>query len=699
MFILQPCHVVYTDYRPVPLQHFVFPSGGDGIHLVVDEHGKFREENFSEAIAKLGGGQEGRPRKNAQRDGSDCYNIVKMIMERNFAPVIVFSFSKKECEAYALQMAKLDFNTPEEKKLVDEVFQNAMMVLSEEDRALPQVENVLPLLKRGIGIHHGGLLPILKETTEILFGEGLIKALFATETFAMGLNMPARTVVFTSSQKFDGTDMRWVSSGEYIQMSGRAGRRGLDERGIVILMIDDKMNPAIGRELLKGAADQLNSAFHLTYNMVLNLLRVEEVNPEFMMERSFHQFQNYSNIPKLYQNVKDLEEKISGIKITDEIEVNSYFRLQEQLNNLSSQFQSWLVKPQYLVPFLQAGRLVSVKHGEKDFGFGAVVSFKKKTPKEKANPMEEDSSYVIDVLLHVSTETSKSTSTLNLMPPPKNEKGVMVVVPIHPSLIQQISSVRIFIPQDLRPSDNRKAVMKSIEQVQKRFGAKNVPLLDPVKDMKIGDKGFKEIIKKIDAFEKRLKEHGLNNNPDLAKLLNSYGKKDKIIKEHEEAKTELKKAKSLLQMSDLKCMKRVLRRLGYCTQADVIEVKGRIACELSSADELLLTEMMFNGLFNDLEPAQAASILSCFVCDERSNEMPKLTGELSGPLRTMQDMAKRIATVSKEAKIEIDEELYVQKFKPYMMDIVFEWCKGATFMQICKMTDIFEGKSCPGRSE
>ena len=93
------------------------------------------------------------------------------------------------------------------------------------------IKSVLYLFS-GIGIHHGGLLPILKETTEILFGEGLIKALFATETFAMGLNMPARTVVFTSAQKFDGKDMRWVSSGEYIQMSGRAGRRGLDDRGI-----------------------------------------------------------------------------------------------------------------------------------------------------------------------------------------------------------------------------------------------------------------------------------------------------------------------------------------------------------------------------------------------------------------------------------------------------------------------------------
>lgn len=100
----------------------------------------------------------------------------------------------------------------EEKRLVDEVFQNAMMILSDEDRALPQVENILPLLKRGIGIHHGGLLPILKEVTEILFGEGLIKALFATETFAMGLNMPARTVLFTGAKKFDGKDHRWVRS-------------------------------------------------------------------------------------------------------------------------------------------------------------------------------------------------------------------------------------------------------------------------------------------------------------------------------------------------------------------------------------------------------------------------------------------------------------------------------------------------------
>ena len=112
-----------------------------------------------------------------------------------------------------MQMSKLDFNTPEEQATVGQVFENAISGLSDDDRKLPQIELILPLLRRGIGVHHGGLLPILKEVIEILFQEGLIKALFATETFSIGLNMPAKTVVFTSVRKFDGKEYRNLSGG------------------------------------------------------------------------------------------------------------------------------------------------------------------------------------------------------------------------------------------------------------------------------------------------------------------------------------------------------------------------------------------------------------------------------------------------------------------------------------------------------
>lgn len=134
-------------------------------------------------------------------------------MTRNLNPVIIFAFSKRECEALAMQMSKLDFNSETEASTVAQVFENAIGGLSEDDRKLPQIELILPLLKRGIGVHHGGLLPILKEVIEILFQEGLIKALFATETFSIGLNMPAKTVVFTSVRKFDGKDFRNLSGG------------------------------------------------------------------------------------------------------------------------------------------------------------------------------------------------------------------------------------------------------------------------------------------------------------------------------------------------------------------------------------------------------------------------------------------------------------------------------------------------------
>lgn len=229
-----------------------------------------------------------------------------MIMTKGYNPIIVFSFSKRDCENNALQMSKLEFNTVDEQDMVAKVFNSAIDSLSEDDKTLPQVELLLPLLRRGIGVHHGGLLPIIKELIEILFQEGLIKVLFATETFSIGLNMPAKTVVFTSVQKFDGHDFRNISSGEYIQMSGRAGRRGLDDRGVVIMMIDEKLEPEAAKAMVKGEADRLDSAFHLSYNMILNLMRVEGVSPEYMLEHCFYQFQNTASVPSLENGIYKL---------------------------------------------------------------------------------------------------------------------------------------------------------------------------------------------------------------------------------------------------------------------------------------------------------------------------------------------------------------------------------------------------------
>lgn len=189
-------------------------------------------------------------------------------------------------------LRSLDLNTAAERSAVQGFTLQTVARLSPQDSTLPQVMTVCEMVQRGIGVHHGGLLPILKEMVEILFSRNLIKVLFATETFAMGVNMPARAVVFNSIRKHDGTQFRVLEPGEYTQMAGRAGRRGLDKVGTVIMCCFGETPPPLPilRNMLTGSSTMLKSQFRLTYNMILNLLRVEEMSVEGMIKRSFSEF-------------------------------------------------------------------------------------------------------------------------------------------------------------------------------------------------------------------------------------------------------------------------------------------------------------------------------------------------------------------------------------------------------------------------
>ncbi|KAJ3022834.1 Exosome RNA helicase MTR4 [Thoreauomyces humboldtii] len=626
-----------------------------------------------------------------------------MIMSKNYHPVIVFSFSKRECEANALTLSKLDLTSGEEKSMTDDIFKNAVAGLSEDDRSLPQIEHILPLLRRGIGIHHSGLLPILKEVIEILFQEGLLKVLFATETFSIGLNMPAKTVVFTSVRKFDGKAQRWLSGGEYIQMSGRAGRRGLDDRGIVILMLDEKMEPAVAKGMLKGVSDPLNSAFHLTYSMILNLQRVEGISPEYILERSFIQFQACAKIPDLQKEVAIYERRIEELDIPQEQQIQEYYQIRQQLDQYNRDIRAVLNHPQHSLAFLQNGRLVRIRleapeespdNGkEYDFGWGVIVAFKKVIPKPQGNDftaLPEPPKTIVDVVLHCAPGTEAGDQFPK--PCPANvEKGEMLVIPCALEAIDGLSTVRVYVPKDLKASESRHALYKTIREVRRRF-PDGVPLLDPVEDMKIKDDGFKKLISRIEVLEKKLFGLPLHTAPDLLENLALFQTKIELLTKIKDGKRDIQATESVVQLDDLKSRRRVLRRLGYTSAADVIEMKGRVACEISAGDELLLTEMIFNGAFNELSVEQTVSLLSCFCFQEKANNTgAAMRDELAIPLRMMQESARRIVKVCIECKIMLDEEEYIQSFCPDLMDVTYAWCQGAKFSQICKMTDVFEG--------
>lgn len=706
----QLCHVVYTNYRPTPLQHYLYPTGADGIYLVVDEKSVFREDNFRKALNIVAAGEAAadtsdsavlgakeRKERKRRKPGSneaarDLYKIVKMIVAKAYQPVIVFSFSKRDCETYAMHMSKLDFNTDDEKRLVQEVFKNAIESLNEEDRKLPQIENILPLLRRGVGIHHSGLLPILKEVIEILFQEGLLKVLFATETFSIGLNMPAKTVVFTSVRKFDGQDFRWISSGEYIQMSGRAGRRGLDTRGIVIMMVDEQMDPSVCTTMIKGQADALNSAFHLTYNMILNLMRVEGHSPDFMLEKSFFQFQSGDSIPDLEDELQSLQSAVDAMHIDGEAEVSKHVQQQQQLERLKADYRRIVNHPTYCLPFLQSGRLVHVRYRDADFGWGVVVNVRRVSSGagHSRNAKQQRGDCIVDVLLMCEPGTSTSTlaSTATTIKPPTNSNHYeMVTVPCTLDCLHAISSIRTNLPADLSKADQRTLVGKALLVVKSKFPT-GLPMLDPIKDMKVTEKAFADLLRKMDHLERLVASTALD--PDR---LAAFTKKEQLRNQVQQCKRRITTANSIVQMDELKARKRVLRRLGYCTDDgnDVITLKGRVACEVSTGDELLLVELIFAGGFTDLSVPQTVSLMSCLVFEEKSNDPPQLRDELSGPLQLLKETARRIVKVSTDSGLLLDEQQYLDTFRPELMEVVWQWVHGARFAKICTLTDVFEG--------
>ncbi|KAH9318432.1 hypothetical protein KI387_020201, partial [Taxus chinensis] len=711
----QPCHIVYTDFRPTPLQHFLFPSGGDGLYLVVDEQGTFREDSFQKAVNALGAVSDNGNNKNgnwkrglnAGKSGeeSDIFKIVKMIMQRQYDPVIVFSFSKRDCEILAMQMAKLDLNVEDEKKLVDTIFWSAMDSLSDNDKKLPQVSHILPLLQRGIGVHHSGLLPILKEVIEILFQEGLIKCLFATETFSIGLNMPAKTVVFTNVRKYDGDKFRWISSGEYIQMSGRAGRRGLDTRGICILMIDEKLEPSTAKMMVKGRADPLNSAFHLSYNMLLNQMRCEDGDPENLLRQSFYQFQSDRALPSLQKHVMDLEEERNSIVIEEENKLKDYYSLLEQLKSFKSDIRKIVFSPRHCLPFLQPGRLVRVlsTSGEKDrpyfskdeqLTWGVIVNFEKvngsfKVHAEDVDVRPEDSQYTIDILTKCSANKDNGPGNV-VKTVAWTGSGEPLVVALPLSQIDSLSAIRVYISKDLLPVEARENTLKKIEEVLKRF-PDGVPLLDPEDDMQVQSSSYKKAVRRVETLEGLLTTHVVSKSPILQKRLKVLHKKEELTAMLRAARRQVRASTSLAFKDELKARKRVLRRLGYATIDDVVELKGKVACEISSADELALTELMFNGVFKDIPVEQMVALLSCFVWQEKLKEKKKLREDLASLLSQLQDTARRIGQMQLECKVQIDVEAYVNSFHPDVMEAVYLWAKGAKFFEIMEITEVFEG--------
>lgn len=607
---------------------------------------------------------------------------------------------------YAKAAADLPSLTSEEEKAsIEFVFNEALsQVLSEADRALSPVVNVLPLLRAGIGIHHSGLLPFVKELVELLFQEGLVKVLFATETFAMGLNMPARTAVFTQVTKWDGTEQRWIAAGEYTQMSGRAGRRGQDARGTCIILVDRGCTEEAARTLLLGSTAALNSSFKLTYYTLLNLMRRNDTAAmEATIRRSFHQFQFDQKLPAEEQRLGALEAQAAALDAASDQAVDKYERLRLQLAEAGQTIQAEMLRPERSLAVLRPGRVVRVRVAGADYGWGAVCAVLRASPPAEG-AVEAADSYTVDILLRVLLPPAGGGG---LLPCPPGAPGTLAVVPVALPCLSAISALMLLLPDDLRSAEARASVGLALEELRRRF-PEGPPRLDPVQDMKIDSAELHAALTRVRELEPRLLAHPLfaaeaealrcgaaapAAGADAGRLARAH-RKAALLEQAGALRARLAESEVSRFRRELRARTAVLRRLGHVSGEGVVSRKGRAACEINAADELLVAELMFEGRLGALSPPQLAALVSCFVPTERCEaDAARLRPELASAHAALVETARRVAAVQREAGVpaaESDEE-YVESFKPSLMDIVYRWCTGAGFAELLANTTLFEG--------
>jgi ATP-dependent RNA helicase HelY len=339
--------VIVSEVRPVPLEQHVLVRG-DLLPLFDDRAGiataqvnqeLMRIRSFKgpmyennrraqqQSSARNGGYEATRRRPNrggkrpvrsanVQRiERLDRPDVVELLARANLLPAIFFIFSRAGCDAAVQQVrrAGVRLTSQEERTEIRAIVEDRTRTLLDEDLAVLGYWEWVDNLERGIASHHAGLLPAFKEVVEDLFKRKLVKVVFATETLALGINMPARTVVLEKLEKFNGEARVAITSGEYTQLTGRAGRRGIDVEGHAVIQWTEGLDPQAVAALASRRTYPLNSSFRPTYNMAVNLIdQFGRARARQILESSFAQFQADRAVVGLARQVREHEESLAG---------------------------------------------------------------------------------------------------------------------------------------------------------------------------------------------------------------------------------------------------------------------------------------------------------------------------------------------------------------------------------------------------
>ena len=604
--------------------------------------------------------------------------VVRALEEARLLPAIVFVFSRAGCEQAVHQVvsAGVDLTTEAEAARIREVIERRTADIPAGDLGVLGFHFWAHALERGVAAHHAGLLPVFKETVEELFSAGLVKVVYATETLALGINMPARTVVLESLRKWNGSAHVTLSPGEYTQLTGRAGRRGIDVEGHAVVLAADDVEPATVSSLASRRTYPLVSAFRPTYNMAVNLLeRMPRARVREVLEESFAQFQADRGVVELAAQARRKRRSLEGLEKEMACRLGD-FREYAALRQAIADAEADLSRDKAAARRSETGRAMSA------LGRGDVVVFRKGRRRRHG------------IVLEVGADRT-GTPTLTVLG--EDSRVVALTPDTAPDGVMRVGALRVAESVDPhRPRDRDRLVQRLVDAL--RAG-------DLEKDTKRtrtrssrAQARRDSAIENLERLRHEMRSHPCHGCPDREEHARVGRKWSRAKAQAERLQRRIEnRTGTIARLFDAVC--EVLLELGYLEPVDRghperelrVTGAGKVLARIYAERDLLIAECLHTGVFEGLSAGELAGALSACVYEPRlsaqSIGLPVSPGSRLGQcLRAQLGVSHRIHDLESLARIEVSSGA-----EPALAGAVQAWCDGAQLADILDATELTAG--------
>jgi len=652
-----PTELVKSDFRPVPLQFYF--SNPKGLFPLLDE----KQSKLNPRLKPKKKGNKTRVNK------SDCPKlsvVVEQLAERNMLPAIYFIFSRRGCDQSVQQLDGLSLVTPEESQQIQQHLQNFLERHPEGARA-GQIEP----LTRGVAAHHAGVLPAWKGLVEELFTYGLVKVIFATETLAAGVNMPARTTVISSLSKRTDQGHRLLRASEFLQMSGRAGRRGMDERGNVVCVQTRFEGAKEAAYLATQESDPLVSQFTPTYGMVLNLLQRQTIREaKSLLERSFAEYlANQKLIPE-QKAIAQLTQDITRIDFQIASIPREYFQQYEKL-------QAHLKEEKRILKYLDrqaqrdrsprlATRVSRARSGDLLYLKGKYITVSSPLPAVLVDQVPSAEQPPLLITLAVDNRWYVAT---------QGDVCAMGKVLLPESALTDIRP-----PDDLelKPGKRRKSDETTAEIAQQMENA-TPPEVDPP-DVEAQKAKIKEL-------RQQLSNHPLQQWGQPKELIKTYKYRQQLQEELEDHQTKTRENQSQHWREFIEICE-VLETFGALDNYQPTSL-GETAAAIRGDNELWLGLALRSGHLDELTPSYLAAAACALITetprpDSESDFLPPMP--VINALSELRGTRRELFQTQRRHRVAIPLWL-----EPDLIGLVEQWVEGIDWNELCEATSLDEG--------